>query len=172
MNIIYSDQYFDETKLTKLSVFLAGPTPRSQLVESWRPKAIEYFKKYLTYDANILIPERSDGKYTQNYDDQVEWEDKGLNNVGTILFWVPRNKDTMPALTTNVEFGRFLEKRPGNLIYGRPDDAHSIKYLDWLYGKVKGQNAKELIFNDLEKMVEFVSKTFNIYSKFHNMTRK
>jgi len=165
MKIIYSDQYFDETKLGKLSVFLAGPTPRSNLVKGWRSNALEIFEKNLSCDATILVPERSDKTYKNNYYDQVEWEDKGLNNVGCIMFWVPRKMDGMPALTTNVEFGRFLEKRPGNTVYGRPDDAESVRYLDWLYGKIKGDAAKSMIFNNLDKMVEFISKTLNIYSK-------
>ena len=33
--------------------------------------------------------------------------------------------------TTNVEFGYWLHT--GKALYGRPDDAKKIKYLDWLY---------------------------------------
>ena len=37
----------------------------------------------------------------------------------------------MPAFTTNVEFGYWLHT--GKVLYGRPDSAKKIKYLDWLY---------------------------------------
>ena len=37
----------------------------------------------------------------------------------------------MPAFTTNVEFWYWLHT--GKVVYGRPDNAEKIKYLDWLY---------------------------------------
>ena len=37
----------------------------------------------------------------------------------------------MPAFTTNVEFGYWIHT--GKVLYGRPDEAKKIKYLDWLY---------------------------------------
>lgn len=37
----------------------------------------------------------------------------------------------MPAFTTNVEFGYWIHT--GKVLYGRPDKAKKIKYLDWLY---------------------------------------
>ena len=37
----------------------------------------------------------------------------------------------MPAFTTNVEFGYWIHT--GKILYGRPNDAKKIKYLDWLY---------------------------------------
>ena len=36
-----------------------------------------------------------------------------------------------PAFTTNVEFGQWIHT--GKILYGRPDEARKIKYLDWLY---------------------------------------
>jgi hypothetical protein len=66
-----------------------------------------------------------------------------------ILFWIPRELDKMPAFTTNVEFGYWLAKTPSRIIYGRPDNARKIKYLDWLYKK----ESKMEIFNSLEKEI-------------------
>ena len=37
----------------------------------------------------------------------------------------------MPAFTTNVEFGYWLHS--GKVIYGHPNNAKKVKYLDWLY---------------------------------------
>ena len=53
----------------------------------------------------------------------------------------------MPAFTTNVEFGYWLHT--GKVIYGRPDEAVKIKYLDWLY---KVDYNKEPI-NDLDSLL-------------------
>jgi hypothetical protein len=116
------------------SVFLAGPTPRDAVTKSWRPRAIELFSQHpLSKDISIFIPERSSKEYRNHYYDQVEWEKKGLTYASIILFWVPRNLNTMPAFTTNVEFGFYLAVKPEEILYGRPPEAEKNKYLDWLY---------------------------------------
>lgn len=53
----------------------------------------------------------------------------------------------MPAFTTNVEFGYWLHT--GKVLYGRPDNARKIKYLDWLY-KI---DTNEEPFNTLEQLL-------------------
>lgn len=59
------------------------------------------------------------------------WEREALTNATIIVFWIPRTLPDMPAFTTNVEFGYWLHTN--KVIYGRPDNAEKIKYLDWLY---------------------------------------
>jgi hypothetical protein len=59
------------------------------------------------------------------------WERIALTEATVIMFWIPRSLPDMPAFTTNVEFGYWLSS--GKVIYGRPDNASKIKYLDWLY---------------------------------------
>lgn len=63
------------------------------------------------------------------------------------MFWIPRSLPDMFAFTTNVEFGYWLHS--GKVIYGRPDNAAKIKYLDWLYkedyNKVPINNLEELL---------------------------
>ena len=59
------------------------------------------------------------------------WERITLSEATTIVFWIPRHLPDMPAFTTNVEFGYWLHT--GKVVYGRPDNAEKIKYLDWLY---------------------------------------
>ncbi len=39
----------------------------------------------------------------------------------------------MPAFTTNVEFGLYLNS--GKIVYGRPDNAPKNRYLDYIYEK-------------------------------------
>jgi len=115
------------------SIFLAGPTPRSEGVKSWRPNALEILSS-LGFDGVVYVPEHKE-KAKYFYDDQVEWERAGLMNAQIIIFWVPREIETMPAFTTNVEFGYYLAKSPSKVVYGRPNDAPKNRYLDWLYGK-------------------------------------
>ena len=58
-------------------------------------------------------------------------EREALSNASVILFWIPREFPDMPAFTTNVEFGYWIHT--GKILYGRPNEAKKIKYLDWLY---------------------------------------
>ena len=70
-----------------------------------------------------------------------------LENCTVVVVWVPRNLDTMPAFTTNVEFGSYV--RSGRMIYGRPDNAVKCDYLDWLYTKITSHTPH----NDLRKLL-------------------
>ncbi len=130
MNVIYSPE---PVILLGPSIFLAGPTPRSRDVQSWRPKALELLEK-MNFDGTVLVPEHRNWDYQFDYMNQVEWEWEGLENCSAIVFWVPRELKTMPAFTTNVEFGSYV--RSGRAFYGRPDGSPKNSYLDWLYEKV------------------------------------
>ena len=137
------------------SIFLAGPTPRDEETISWRTEAIKYLKKN-NFDGIVYIPE-DEFIRKNDYVDQAEWERKALANATMILFWIPRKLDKMPAFTTNVEFGYWLAKTPNRIIYGRPDNARKIKYLDWLYKK----ESKIGIFNSLEKEINKTIELLN-----------
>lgn len=134
MNIIYSDQEID-IKPDQSAIFLAGPTPRSSSVASWRPQACQILED-LGFDGVVLIPENSNNKPKLDYVDQAEWEYQALHQAGVIVFWVPRKLPNMLGLTTNVEFGFWIKS--GKIVYGRPDGAEKIKYLDWIYQKETG----------------------------------
>lgn len=112
------------------SIFLAGPTPRDKDTISWRVDAVKILEK-LGFDGIVYVPEYSTWKPKTDYVDQAMWERKGLSNATIIAFWIPRHLPDMPAFTTNVEFGYWLHS--GKVVYGRPNDAEKIKYLDWLY---------------------------------------
>ncbi len=71
-----------------------------------------------------------------------------LEEANLIMFWVPRNMETMPGLTTNVEFGLYL--KTGKIIYGRPDNSERNNYLDELYKSVY----REFPTNTLESTIE------------------
>jgi hypothetical protein len=129
--VYYSDDD-GQRQWTRPSIFLAGPTPRDKGVPSWRPEALKIISDGC-FDGDVFVPEWSTGEEMLDYDDQVEWEDRHLTNCAVILFWVPRDLATMPAFTTNIEFGRFVERRL--CVYGRPDGSPKNRYLDWLYKK-------------------------------------
>lgn len=133
-NIIYANEPLNN--LVNYSVFMAGPTPRTNILEtSWRPGAVELFKKF-NFSGNILLPEPKDGIWA-GFEQQVAWELEGLEKADVVMFWVPRELPDMPGFTTNVEFGMLVKS--GRCVYGRPNFADKIEYLDYIYNKFTGK---------------------------------
>lgn len=129
MHVVYSDQ---QLRIERPSLFLAGPTPRHRSVESWRPAALAILEN-LNFAGTVLVPERQHRQSRVRYMEQIQWEWAGLDNVSVIAFWVPRELVHLPGFTTNVEFGRYIGRKP--CVYGRPDAAPKTRYLDALYEK-------------------------------------
>ena len=155
----YSDQ---EILKNEKSIFLAGPTPRGNNSISWRVEACKILENN-GYDGLVYIPEYSSWKPKESYVDQAMWERIALTNASVIVFWIPRHLPDMPAFTTNVEFGYWLHS--GKVIYGRPDEAEKIKYLDWLYeldyGEMPTKGLEETLLkamNCLNEKVKTLSK--------------
>jgi hypothetical protein len=130
MDVVFAGQSVD---LRLPTIFLAGPTPRTADVPSWRPEALDILRE-IGFGGAVLVPERQDWAVNFSYADQVEWEYAGLESCSVIAFWIPRHLSTLPGFTTNVEFGRYVGS--GRCVYGRPDGAPHTSYLDWLYKKV------------------------------------
>lgn len=120
---------YARSKLSK-SIFLAGPTPRNvpgqPIIPSWRPEALHELHA-MGFDGTVFVPEDGDGSRKFEYDDQIEWELQALHSATVITFWVPREMEHMPALTTNIEFGLFAARR--NVVLGAPPSAFRMKYL-------------------------------------------
>jgi hypothetical protein len=115
------------------SIFLAGPTPRKDEIESWRPEALSILQE-LEFDGTVYVPESEDWKKHDNYQAQIEWEWQALDTSSVILFWVPRDLHLdkegdlkMPAFTTNVEFG--LAAKSGRVVLGYPIGTDKMPYL-------------------------------------------
>jgi 8-oxo-dGTP pyrophosphatase MutT (NUDIX family) len=123
------------------SIFLAGPTPRSEDVDSWRADALKFLEKK-EYTGVVFVPEPRGGKWAHDYFDQLEWEEKSLEQADLIVFWVPRDMRTMPALTTNVEFGRY--ENSGKIVFGAPKNASSVRYLQHYAEKCGARNLSSL----------------------------
>lgn len=124
MKIVYATEAFPES-YTK-SIFLAGPTPRTPEVKSWRTEALRLLEAS-GYDGVVFVPEPRDGDWALSYDQQVDWEDAALNQADCIIFWVPRDLKTMPAFTTNHEHGEWFKS--GKVVLGAPVNAPKMPYL-------------------------------------------
>lgn len=130
MRIVYALEETPES--IDESIFLVGPTPREACSISWRAEMIENLID-ADFNGTVFVPEPRNGHWAGDYADQIDWELKHLEMADVIIAWVPREMTTMPALTTNVEFGKFLSS--GKVVYGRPETAEKCRYLDALYAK-------------------------------------
>jgi ADP-ribose pyrophosphatase YjhB (NUDIX family) len=141
MHIVYATQ--EPPEVVTKSVFLVGPTPRSETGgESWRPAMIDALRE-AGYDGVVYVPETEDGKWKHSYLDQIAWEQKYLHQCDCLVAWIPRELQKMPAFTTNVEFGEFVHS--GKMVYGRPMQAPKTRYLDVLYEEATGSKPWESI---------------------------
>ncbi len=123
------------------SLFLAGPTPRTDDTISWRKEALDLLEKS-GYDGVVFIPEAENGKWHREYDNQIEWEEQCLNIADCILFWIPRELGKLPGFTTNDEFG--VWKNSGKVVLGIPDDAEKVSYQHYYSDKLKIPKANTL----------------------------
>lgn len=127
MKVIYAREPIEP------SIFLAGPTPRDANVPSWRPRALDLLREK-GFKGTVYVPEDRDGTVQFEYYNQIAWEWRGLEASTVILFWIPREIETMPAMTTNVEFGLYVASR--RVVLGFPPEAQKMKYLEalgWRY---------------------------------------
>lgn len=149
MKVVYALQEFP--KSWEHSIFLAGPTPRDSKTKSWRPDALKILEE-LNYDGVVFVPETKDFTWKHNYDHQVEWEKAGLNFADKIVFWVPRDLESMPAFTTNVEFGRAVDT--GKAILGAPPEAPKNTYLKWMAKDSKVTPVYDSLYETLQAAVQ------------------
>jgi len=132
MNFIYAQE---DIKSDLPCLFLAGPSPRSNEVVSWRKEAIQYLES-IDFDGYIFIPEPRNGVYPKDYIAQIEWEEQCLNVSDCILFWIPRNLTDMHGLTTNDEWGYWKCKAPEKLVLGFPKETVKVKYQEYYAKKL------------------------------------
>ena len=126
--IIYNRQPLPNTVIK--SIFLAGPTPRKDLSMSWRKEFVDCLIAN-GYDGLIIVPEEHGQPFNpDNKKEQIDWEYTCMCAADCIVFWIPRQFRSdfeMIALTTNVEFGRFLNSH--KLVIGGPKEAVKNEYL-------------------------------------------
>lgn len=131
------------------SIFLAGPISREKVdfKMTWQHLAITLLSKY-TDDLAIFCPMPFSN---QGYEAQIEWEEEHLEQATVILFWVPRDLVTLPAFTTNVEFGEYYKS--GKMVVGFPQDAPKIRYLEYKaikYGVPLSYTITDTVANAIE----------------------
>ena len=154
MKVNYSNE---SVAKSEKSIFLAGPTPRTTEIQTWRKEAVTLLRE-LGFDGIVYVPEREFDDRTFNYDNQVWWEREALHNASSIVFWIPREMKTMPAFTTNVEFGYWISKNSSKVIYGRPDDSEKNRYLDWLYETETGNKPLNNLVNVLKGAIDMANE--------------
>jgi len=119
---------------TKPSLFLAGPTVRGNQphLTSWRFEAIRLFASK-GFEGNLIIPEFTDKTESDKYRYDIPiWEYTCLRMSHVIMFWIPRTRELI-GLTTNHELGYWMARDRSKVIYGRPDNAYRITYLDIMW---------------------------------------
>ena len=130
MTVVYSQESFPKDEMK--SIFLAGPVPRKEYELSWKNEALEILDS-MGYNGVVYIPEnRNPEQKEENFDlqAQIDWEYTCMCACDAIVFWIPREMRPdfeMIGLTTNVEFGRFLNSN--KLFCGCPDEAPRMEYL-------------------------------------------
>lgn len=153
MKVIYALEEMPD--IINKSLFLMGPTPRSNDDVSWRIEALKLLDQK-NFDGVVFIPETRNGEWKHDYDDQIEWEDECLNVADVIVAWVPRNlKTTMKGLSTNIEFGFW--RNSGKLVLGFPSEAEKMSYIAH-YAKQEKIPTASTLSETLDLALSFIEK--------------
>lgn len=134
MEVFYAVDTLPDADRVPNSIFLAGPTPRSDEVPSWRPEALTILK-HLGFDGIVYVPEAEGGGWHGDYEEQVLWEWRALGQAACTHFWIPRELPSMPGFTTNVEFGFLMALRANRVVLSAPHNAPKLRYLKTLAEK-------------------------------------
>jgi len=172
MNEIRYETPTDEIDTRLQTVFLAGPTVRGNQphLTSWRNAAVDLFKQF-KFEGNLIIPEFTDKSESDQvrYDIPV-WEYEGLQKAHVIMFWIPRTRELI-GLTTNHEHGYWMALDRDKVVYGRPQDAYRMTYLDIMWVEDAKRRAKNTgfyvpcpIYMTLEKTVRATLRRFHPWS--------
>lgn len=130
VNVVYTLENTNDREI----IFLAGPTYRTHLFPpngvptSWRKEAEAIFRTK-NFEGSICLPEHRDGVSAPGwtYEKQVDWELEYCRKAKVIMFWIPRNMKDLPGLTTNIEFGEWLNS--GKIVAGAPKEAEHMAYI-------------------------------------------
>lgn len=139
------------------SIFLAGPTPRSPEVPSWRPGAIRLLAQTWIGPGPLVVYNPEPLGPPENLDEQYGWETQARAAATVIAFWIPRDMKTMPGMTTNVEFG-FDVAAGRTVVLGCPPDcpdARRNRYLIHL-ARARGVPVCETLAETMGMALEMV----------------
>ena len=164
MDIVYSMEEFDAKRN---SIFLAGPTPRTNDVATWRIEALKILEEK-GFSGTVFIPEYRSQEFGEPDDVNAQslWERKALEGAGVIMFWIPRDLKELPGFITNVEFGKWVPSRKA--IYGRPDEAPKNQYLDWFYNYETGNVPSNTLEGTIEEVLKYLETQEKGWEKYGN----
>ncbi len=74
------------------------------------------------------------------------------------MAWVPRNLNTMPAFTTNVEWGMYWDS--GRIVLGAPEGAPKNEYLQW-YAQFGGVPTAVTLADTVSQAMELLNRLTN-----------
>lgn len=131
---------------TSHSIFLAGPSPRQSHHSNWRLDALEILERE-QFAGDVFLPLSREMQLTQSLEGQIEWELDCLARASVIAFWIPRDLQTLPGFTTNVEFGMYIQS--GKIVLGFPKKAPQMLYLERL-----AQINKVPVYYTLEETIQ------------------
>ena len=152
MHEVYAHEHPQAEGLS--SIFLAGPSPRNAEDYNWRPEALEHLRKK-NFSGVVYIPLTRDGIWLPNYNAQAEWEWKYLERTDVIAFWIPRDLESLPGFTTNVEFGLYVKS--GKVVLGFPEGAPKIRYMQ-LLAEANGVRVCHTLADTLDAAIALLSK--------------
>lgn len=153
MRLLYSGDELDF--VPSKSIFLAGPTPRSDDHHNWRPEALEILKE-LEFDGVVFLPIPYNGEWSNHIEDEMDWESRHLEMASTIVFWVPRDLLHLPALTTNIEFGLWV--RSQKTVLGFPSDAPSMHYMHYLAKRYSVTETRHTLRETLQEAITLIDR--------------
>lgn len=152
----YEDTPESVSDVTGPVVFLAGPTVRGNQphLTSWRFEAIEMFKQK-GFKGSLVVPEFTSKTESDKDKKWIPlWEFNGLKRADCVMFWLPRTRELI-GLTTNWELGYWIGKHKSKVIYGRPDDAYRIGYVDIMWEKIQNDDGQDFkIYNTLSDTID------------------
>ncbi len=132
LKIVYAQSPFP-TSVTK-TLYLAGPTDRNNRPTAWRQQALQILRD-LAFDGHVFVPELEEGKWNGNRDAQWAWEDAAMSRADALVFWMPRDLETLPGFTTNIEWGLYASS--GKVVLGVPEGAQKTDWAERYAGKFK-----------------------------------
>lgn len=150
----YYDNKPEEIGIVGKTIFLAGCSVRNPEDKSWRPEAIELFRKF-GFSGTLFAPEMRIGGFPDNWTYVVEWEDWHLNRADCILFWIPRDFKKWFGYTTNIEWGRW--ESSGKVVLGTPPGTRKVRYIRY-YAKKRGVPTSDTLEDTVRSAMKLLSE--------------
>ena len=99
------------------------------------------------FENDVISPEWENNMRPDNwtYEYQVDWEVKRIRICERILFWIPRDMEKLPCLTTNIEFGTVIGSKKKLWVGGNNVHNNYIKTRLEMSGRKFYDNLEEMI---------------------------